>query len=115
MVRVRLNADFHRLLRNCINLARVLCVFGIAVGAANRLGDPCFIVKFYSSGYVHIPMTWDVIKQALFPGGEGSATLTVAYWSILVAFVGLEFFAPQLKKQRRAQRWPANFGLGLIN
>src|SRR5262245_90760 len=58
-------------------------------------------------------MTWDVIKQALFPGG--SVTLTVAYWSILAAFVGLEFFVPQLEKQRRAQRWPANFGLGLIN
>jgi sterol desaturase/sphingolipid hydroxylase (fatty acid hydroxylase superfamily) len=60
-------------------------------------------------------MTWDVIKQVLFPGGEGSATLTLVYWSVLAAFVGLEFFAPQLGKQRRAQRWPANFGLGLIN
>ena len=92
-----------------------MACFGIAVGAANEVGDPCVVVKFNSSGYVRISMTWDVIKQALFPGGEGSATLTVVYWSILAVFVGLEFFAPQFGKQRRAQRWPANFGLGLIN
>jgi sterol desaturase/sphingolipid hydroxylase (fatty acid hydroxylase superfamily) len=73
------------------------------------------VVTLNSSGYVHVSMTWDVIKQAFFPAGESSATLTVIYWSILAAFVGLEFFAPQLGKQRRAQRWPANFGLGLIN
>jgi len=60
-------------------------------------------------------MTWDVIKQALFPAGEGSVTLTFIYWSVLTAFVGLEFFAPQFGKQKRAQRWPANIGLGLIN
>jgi hypothetical protein len=92
-----------------------LACFGVAVGAANEVGDSCVVVKFNSSGYVRISMTWDVIKQALFPGGEGSATLAVVYWSILVVFVGLEFFAPQFGKQRRAQRWPANFGLGLIN
>ena len=60
-------------------------------------------------------MTWDVIKQVLFPAGEGSVTLTFVYWSVLTALVGLEFFAPQFAKQQRAQRWPANFGLGLIN
>ena len=60
-------------------------------------------------------MTWDVIKQVLFPGSEGSLTLTLVYWFVLTALVGLEFFAPQLGKQQRAQRWPANFGLGLIN
>ena len=60
-------------------------------------------------------MTWDVIKQVLFPAGEGSVTLTFIYWSVLTALLGLEFFAPQFAKQQRAQRWPANFGLGLIN
>ena len=104
---------------DCCGIASIrrgsLACFGVAVGAANEVGDSCVVVKFNSSGYVRISMTWDVIKQALFPGGEGSATLTVVYWSILVVFVGLEFFAPQFGKQRRAQRWPANFGLGLIN
>ena len=60
-------------------------------------------------------MTWDLIKQVLFPAGEGSVTLTFVYWFVLTALVGLEFFAPQFAKQQRAQRWPANFGLGLIN
>src|SRR5690242_13668511 len=60
-------------------------------------------------------MTWDVIKHVFFPGSEGSLTLTFVYWSVLTPLVGLEFFAPQLGKQQRAQRWPANFGLGLIN
>ena len=60
-------------------------------------------------------MTWDVIKQVLFAGSEGSVALTFVYWCVLTALVGLEFFAPQLGKQQRAQRWPANFGLGLIN
>jgi sterol desaturase/sphingolipid hydroxylase (fatty acid hydroxylase superfamily) len=67
------------------------------------------------SGYVPISMTWDVIKQVLLPAGEGSVTLTLVYWSVLTAFAGFEFFAPQFAKQQRAQRWPANFGLGLIN
>jgi len=60
-------------------------------------------------------MTWDVIKQALFPGGEGPVALAIVYWSVLTALVGLEFFVPQFGKQQRAERWPANFGLGLIN
>ena len=60
-------------------------------------------------------MTWDVIKQVLLPAGEGSVTLALVYWSVLTAFAGLEFFAPQFAKQQRAQRWPANFALGLIN
>ena len=60
-------------------------------------------------------MTWDVIKEALFPTSEGSVTLALAYWSVLAGFVGLELFAPQFRVQQRAQRWPANFGLGLIN
>ena len=60
-------------------------------------------------------MTWDVIKQILFPAGESSTTVTVIYWSILAGFTGLEFFAPQFQNQQRAQRWPTNYGLGLIN
>jgi sterol desaturase/sphingolipid hydroxylase (fatty acid hydroxylase superfamily) len=60
-------------------------------------------------------MTWDVIKQVLLPAGEGSVTLALVYWSVLTAFAGLEFFAPQFAKQQRAQRWPANFALGFIN
>jgi len=60
-------------------------------------------------------MAWDVIKRFLFPDSEGSLTIAFIYWCVLAALVGLEFFAPQLAKQHRAQRWPANFGLGLIN
>jgi len=61
-------------------------------------------------------MTWDLIKQTLFPSGEGSSsTITLIYWFVLVLFAGFEFFAPQFQDLRRGERWPVNFGLGLIN
>jgi len=60
-------------------------------------------------------MTWDLIKHALFPSGEGSSTITLAYWFVLALFAGLEFFAPQFQDSHRDHRWPTNFGLGLIN
>jgi len=60
-------------------------------------------------------MSWDFIKQALFPSGESSATITLIYWLVLVILAGLEFFAPQFSDLDRSHRWPANFGLGLIN
>jgi len=60
-------------------------------------------------------MTWDVIKQALFPSGEGSLVLTYVFWCMLVLVAGLEFFAPQFRGLDRSHRWPANFGLGLVN
>src|SRR5271168_1669137 len=60
-------------------------------------------------------MTWDLIKHALFPSDEGSPTITVVYWLVLVLFAGLEFFAPQFQVSHRGHRWPTNFGLGLIN
>jgi sterol desaturase/sphingolipid hydroxylase (fatty acid hydroxylase superfamily) len=60
-------------------------------------------------------MTWDLIKHALFPSGEGSSTITLAYWLVLALFAGLEFFAPQFQDSHRDHRWPTNFGLGLIN
>jgi sterol desaturase/sphingolipid hydroxylase (fatty acid hydroxylase superfamily) len=60
-------------------------------------------------------MTWDLIKHALFPSGEGSSTITLVYWLVLALFAGLEFFAPQFQVSHRGHRWPTNFGLGLIN
>jgi sterol desaturase/sphingolipid hydroxylase (fatty acid hydroxylase superfamily) len=60
-------------------------------------------------------MTWYLIKQALFPSGEGSPTITLLYWLVLVLLAGLEFFSPQFHDLQRGQRWPVNFGLGLIN
>jgi len=60
-------------------------------------------------------MTWDLIKHALFPSGEGSLTITLVYWSVLALFAGVEFFAPQFQVSHRGHRWPTNFGLGLIN
>lgn len=60
-------------------------------------------------------MTWDLIKHALFPSGEGSPTITLVYWLVLALFAGLEFFAPQFQVSHRGHRWPTNFGLGLIN
>jgi sterol desaturase/sphingolipid hydroxylase (fatty acid hydroxylase superfamily) len=60
-------------------------------------------------------MTWDLIKHALFPSGDGSPTITLIYWLVLALFVGLEFFAPQFQASQRGRRWPTNFGLGLIN
>jgi len=61
-------------------------------------------------------MAWDVIKQVLFPSGDGtSSTITLVYWSVLALFAGLEFFAPQFRVSLRGDRWPTNFGLGLIN
>jgi sterol desaturase/sphingolipid hydroxylase (fatty acid hydroxylase superfamily) len=60
-------------------------------------------------------MTWDLIKQILFPSGEGSSTITFVYWFVLATFAGLEFFAPQFEEAHRDDRWPTNFGLGLIN
>jgi sterol desaturase/sphingolipid hydroxylase (fatty acid hydroxylase superfamily) len=60
-------------------------------------------------------MTWDFIKHALFPSGEGSPTITLVYWLVLALFAGLEFFAPQFQVSHRGHRWPTNFGLGLIN
>jgi len=60
-------------------------------------------------------MTWDLIKHALFPSSEGSPTITLVYWLVLVLFAGLEFFAPQFQVSHRGRRWPMNFGLGLIN
>jgi sterol desaturase/sphingolipid hydroxylase (fatty acid hydroxylase superfamily) len=60
-------------------------------------------------------MTWDLIKQAVFPSGEGSFTITLVYWFVLALFAGLEFFAPQFQNSNRGYRWPTNFGLGLIN
>jgi sterol desaturase/sphingolipid hydroxylase (fatty acid hydroxylase superfamily) len=59
-------------------------------------------------------MTWDLIKQALFPGQE-SSTITLVYWFVLATFVGLEFFVPKFQDSARSHRWPTNFGLGLIN
>jgi len=60
-------------------------------------------------------MTWQSIKEALFPVSQGSPWVTGAYWALLVLFAGLEFFVPQFQDPRRSERWPANFGLGLIN
>jgi len=59
-------------------------------------------------------MTWDLIKQALFPSGAASSTLTLVYWLVLAVFAGLEFLAPQFQDSHRDARWPVNFGLGLI-
>jgi sterol desaturase/sphingolipid hydroxylase (fatty acid hydroxylase superfamily) len=60
-------------------------------------------------------MTWDLIKQTLFPSGDGSSIITLVYWFVLAMFAGLEFFAPQFEEAHRGHRWPTNFGLGLIN
>ena len=60
-------------------------------------------------------MSWDLIQHALFPPGEVSPTITVVYWLVLVLVAGLELLAPQFQDLPRGRRWPANFGLGLIN
>src|SRR6476661_1562934 len=63
-----------------------------------------------------IPMTWDVIQQALFPAGNAGGLLLAAfYWSVVAFLAGLEFFLPRHQNPNRSQRWPANFGLGFIN
>jgi hypothetical protein len=59
-------------------------------------------------------MTWDLIKEAMFPG-QWSSPITVVYWIVLATLVGLEFFVPKFQDPARSDRWPANFGLGLIN
>jgi sterol desaturase/sphingolipid hydroxylase (fatty acid hydroxylase superfamily) len=60
-------------------------------------------------------MTWDQIRQALFPADQGSPAITVTYWCVLVLFAGLEIFAPKFRNVNRRWRWETNFGLGLIN
>jgi sterol desaturase/sphingolipid hydroxylase (fatty acid hydroxylase superfamily) len=60
-------------------------------------------------------MTWDLIKNVVLLPGEGTHVVTYVYWLFLIVLVGIEFFAPQLQASHRGHRWPANFGLGLIN
>jgi sterol desaturase/sphingolipid hydroxylase (fatty acid hydroxylase superfamily) len=60
-------------------------------------------------------MTWESIWQYLFPRSDSPPALTIAYWILLGSIAGVEVFAPQLPGLCRNRRWPANFGLGLIN
>jgi sterol desaturase/sphingolipid hydroxylase (fatty acid hydroxylase superfamily) len=60
-------------------------------------------------------MNWDVIKNGFWPEIFGSFWLAAGYWAVLTLLVGLEFFVPQFQEPERHRRWPANFGLGVIN
>lgn len=59
--------------------------------------------------------SWDGFTQALFPAGESSPTVTLSYYAVLLLLAGLEFLIPQFPRARRVDRWPVNFGLGMIN
>jgi sterol desaturase/sphingolipid hydroxylase (fatty acid hydroxylase superfamily) len=61
-------------------------------------------------------MDWPTIRHWLLPWTDSDDVwVSVVFWLGLFSIGGLELLVPVHRNSRREQRWPANFGLGLIN